>query len=148
MFSKHLGKSALTESDRPGAIGDAKISFPKQMHSLINDFRAPDPRTKAAGQEYVHSRELVGGNWEVTQPVCKGRVRANVLETDGALKEQVGSFMKQPGKASGFNYDSEQLFHIFCSDDLVSCSSANDDGLGKTLGCLSIFSAVGEVVTG
>jgi len=29
MFSKHLGESALTESDSPGAIGDAKVSFPK-----------------------------------------------------------------------------------------------------------------------
>ena len=118
------------------------------MHGLINDFRAPDSRTKTAGQEDVHCRELVGGNWEVTQPVCKGCARANVLETDGALKEQVGSFVKQPGKASGFNHDSEQLFHILCSDDLVPCSRANDDGLGKTLACLSIFSAVGEVVAG
>ena len=53
-----------------------------------------------------------------------------------------------PGKTSRLDQNPDHLFHVRRIHKSISCSRTYDDGSWKTPVCLSVLSAVGEIVAG
>ena len=103
---------------------------------------------KTSAQETFQSPQLLDGCRNLAQPVDERRASPNLVQTDRALKKQVGTLAEQPSKTPRLDENSDKLFHVRRIKYLISCSCAYDDGSWKAPVCLSILSAVGQIVAG
>ena len=103
---------------------------------------------KTSGQESFQGPQLLDRGRDLAQPVRDRRASPDLVQTDSALKKQVGALAEQPRETSRLDQNSDHLFQVRRMYYPISCSRTYDDGSWKPPACLSILSAVREIAAG